>query len=197
MARTTISGDFGKIKEWELLFETGGVVLPACSAVMAEEAIGLVKDGFRSSKDPYGEKWKRKKRKDGRKVLSGKTSRLKGGWHVSKNGKGGATIAPSVVYAAFHQVGTKRLPARLMVPSAAKGLPDKWARLMEEAAQKVLRRHFKRKGRGGGGAAGGGGAGGGLGGGLGFIAAKIAAARRNLGIRMLIRRAISRAARDD
>lgn len=182
MARSRVTGDFGKLRGWQELFENGDALMEATSRNMAEETIGLVKDGFRSETDPYGSKWAPKQAADGRKVLSGKTSRLKGGWHVVFANGGGFRIAPSVNYAAPHQSPRMgRRPRRMMVPTRSKGLPDEWSRALEDAATDTFRAYFSSGG----------------GGGIGFVAAKIAGVRRSLGIRMIIRRAVSRAARGD
>lgn len=73
---------------------------------LAEDAIGLIKDGFRTQTDPYGEPWAPKKYPDGRMALSGETSRLKNGWKPSRRDSDSVTITPSVDYAHHHQSGT-------------------------------------------------------------------------------------------
>jgi hypothetical protein len=124
--------------------------LETMSQNMAEETIGLIKDGFRSESDPYGVVWKAKKKPDGRKVLSGKTSRLKGGWHIVRSGRGGFTVAPSVNYALPHQAPKfNRRPRRAMVPYRPK-LPPKWSKAYSEVATEVLAKHFSAASRGAG-----------------------------------------------
>lgn len=73
---------------------------------VAEEAVGLVRDGFRTETDPYGARWRPKVFPDGRKVLSGKTSRLKNGWKARAVTETEIRITPSVNYAEYHQRGT-------------------------------------------------------------------------------------------
>jgi hypothetical protein len=127
---------------------TAPKTLETMSRNMAEETVGLVKDGFRSETDPYGVIWAPKKRPDGRKVLSGKTSRLKGGWHVVRSSKGGFTVAPSVNYALPHQAPRYgRRPRRAMVPYKRK-LPAKYSKAYRAVAQDVLRNHFAAAGHG-------------------------------------------------
>lgn len=109
----------------------------------AEEVVNLVKDGFRTETDPYGERWEKKKRRDGRKTLSGPTSRLKNGWHVSERSPEGFKVSPAVNYALPHQNprrkgGKLKRPRRMMVPSTEKGLPPEWARQIEEAVQEAM-----------------------------------------------------------
>lgn len=177
-----ITGDFGKLRGWQELFENGEVLLEATSQQLAEETIGLIKQGFRSETDPYGDKWTPKQKHDGRKTLSGKTSRLKGGWHVVRADKRGFSAAPSVPYAAPHQAPRfNRRPRRMMVPTASKGLPPDWSHAYEEAATELMRSYF-------------GGAGGG-GGGMNFIAAKIAGVRRGISRKTNLKEILMRAAR--
>jgi phage gpG-like protein len=104
----TATGDFGVVEGWRKLFEDGDEALRLASRSMAEEMLQLTFERFRAENDPYGRRWKPKKRPDGRKTLSGKTSRLKNGWHIVRFGLDGWMIAPSVEYAAYHQKpGTK------------------------------------------------------------------------------------------
>lgn len=136
------------IENWQKLFENGHVLVSATSAAMAEEMVTLVKDGFRSETDPYGNRWKPKQEPDGRKTLSGETSRLKGGWHVRRTNKGGFTVAPSVTYAAHHQAprrgrnGRLKRPRRMMVPSGERGMPAEWNKNLREVAMVVARGYY-------------------------------------------------------
>lgn len=107
---------------------------------LAEECIGLIQQGFRDERDPYGDRWEPKQANDGRKTLSGKTGRLKTGWHVKRQSNDEIEIAPSVTYAAPHQnprAPFKR-PRRMMVPDSALGLPPRWEKQLEEAAVDAL-----------------------------------------------------------
>lgn len=119
-------------------------VMNVISRAMGEEVVGLIKKGFRTETDPYGQRWEPKQIPDGRKTLSGPTSRLKGGWHVTKANKGGFTVAPSVDYAAPHQrpkrnkFGRLKRPRRMMVPDRRKGLPQLWADKLEKASEEML-----------------------------------------------------------
>ncbi len=114
----------------------------AIAANQAEEAIDLVKQGFVDETDPYGKRWKKRKRETkktrGRKVLSGKTSRLKGGWHVAEVSSAGFKISPSVGYALPHQKPLKRRrPQRAMVPFTNR-FPKKWRRPLNDAATEAV-----------------------------------------------------------
>ena len=133
-----------KIDQLAAAMENTGAMLDVISKTQAEEALNLVRDGFRNETDPYGTAWEPKQAADGRKTLSGPTSRLKGGWHVVSAGPTGFQIAPSVKYAAPHQKpktkpggGLKR-PRRMMVPDADLGLPKSWADAFEQIAEDAL-----------------------------------------------------------
>jgi len=125
-------------------------LLRAVSASMAEETLNLIKDGYRTETDPYGTPWAPKQAQDGRKTLSGPTGRLKTGWHKRRVDESGFLIAPSVTYAVHHQTGTRKMPQRMQVPDAAKGLPDKWQRLLEETALEGIAAVFDEAARKGG-----------------------------------------------
>jgi hypothetical protein len=175
-----MEGDFGKLDAWNALLDNGEAFLEATSAAMAEETIELIKQGFRDETDPYKKRWKAKKRADGRKVLSGRTSRLKGGWHRQRADEGGFVVAPSVDYAAPHQSpktgkdGQLKRPRRMMVPASELGLPPAWARRYERTAQSAFKGFFSTSSAGGGGS---------------FVTYAIAGVKRRLNIRSLIRRA--------
>lgn len=140
------------IADWRKIFEDSDESMRMASRAMAEEMLGLTFERFRAETDPYGKRWKPKKRRDGRKTLSGKTSRLKGGWHIVRCDGGGWMIAPSVAYAAPHQkpgvnpaTGSPYRPRRMMVPDSALGLPAEYDKALEEAAVDALRIKFTPK----------------------------------------------------
>jgi phage gpG-like protein len=126
-----VKGDFGTLSDWEQLFRNANTLVETQSEELAEQMIELVKDGFDNVTDPYGRKWDRKKRPDGRPVLTGATGRLRAGWHIVSARRRGFHIAPSVEYAAYHQAPRyNRRPTRMMVPVMSLGLPPAWQRAM-------------------------------------------------------------------
>jgi len=176
MPRTSITGDFGKLAAWRKLCDATPELLATISDSAAEEILGLISDGFRSETDPYGQKWQPKKKADGRKTLSGKTSRLKN-FTKKRSGKDGFTVGPTVNYAAPHQNPKKnRRPRRMMVPGGGRGLPSKWSKALEETAKEALSAHFTTGAVKGGG------------GGMEIVAAMVAGKKRSLNIKSLIRK---------
>jgi phage gpG-like protein len=136
------TGDFASLKRFQKRVEESPQVLQVISANMAEEAIDLIKQGFREQADPDGNAWKPKKKDDGRAILTGKTGRLKGGWKPRSVTRKGFRVSPSVTYGAPHQSGTKHMVARKMVPG--KGLPLKWRKAFVETAQEILEEYFDK-----------------------------------------------------
>lgn len=185
-----VKGDFGKLAGWEALLKNAELLLEPTSAVMAETTVDLIQEGFDNATDPYGKKWKQKKKADGRMPLHGPTSRLRRGWHAVKVGKDQFEVAPSVDYAAPHQSPKKGLggqlkrPRRMMVPTTAKGLPSSWAEQYSDVADAAFQQWFRaavakaRFGTGGGG-----------GGRLSLIARQIVGAKRRLNLQGIIRKA--------
>lgn len=142
---------------------------------MAEETVNLIADGFNSQTDPYGKKWKDKKKPDGRKTLSGKTGDLKTGWHPVEVTEGGFTVAPSVDYAAPHQSPRDgKRPRRMMIPDKKKGLPTKWKEVYGEIATETLKAHFARSSAGS----------------MGFVTAKLVGLKRRFSADALLRKMI-------
>jgi len=74
------------------------------SQVLGAAAIKLVNDGFRTSTDPYGEKWARLRHRKGQPLLD--TGRLRASFTVRPTGAG-FRIDASASYAVYHQHGTK------------------------------------------------------------------------------------------
>jgi hypothetical protein len=107
----------------------------------AEEGLDLVQQGFSGEEDPYGKKWKDKKKPDGRKNLHGKTSRLRRGWTIRSDI--GMALQASVDYSSHHQNprrrgGKLKRPRRMQVPSAKRGMPRKWSKPLNEAAADAI-----------------------------------------------------------
>jgi phage gpG-like protein len=98
--------DMRAIEDLRKILRNPDGILDVVSASVAEESINLIKDGFRKETDPYGRRWAPKRFPDGRKALSGRTSRLKGGWHITRQTRDKIVIAASVDYADYHQHGT-------------------------------------------------------------------------------------------
>lgn len=168
-----IRGDFQKLDHWRRAFQKAPDVLKEMSASGAEELLNLVKDEFRTETDPYGKRWKPKQADDGRKTLSGKTSRLKN-FQIKRATKSGFTIAPTVDYAAPHQTGApkRNLPQRMIVPT--RGLPRKWSKALAEIAEEALARHFASPSSGG----------------MDFVTGKIVGLKRWFSAKALLRKAI-------
>jgi len=139
-----VSAGGRKVRAWAKAFGDLDGALSAISGSLAEETVNLIKDGFRHETDPYGDRWTPKQAADGRKTLSGPTSRLKTGWHVRVQGASGFIVSPSVEYAAPHQNpkpgpgGKLKRPRRMMVPTAEKGLPPTWSRAYAEIVNEHL-----------------------------------------------------------
>lgn len=95
-----------QLEQLQKLLEHPERILDAVSGSVAEEALNLIAEGFRKEADPFGRKWAAKKFPDGRKVLSGKTNRLKSGWHITRQTRDRIVIAPAVDYAEVHQGGS-------------------------------------------------------------------------------------------
>lgn len=84
-----------------------------------------VESGFARQSDPYGRRWNKKERPDGRRVLQGKTGKLRNDMRLSIKPSGGFKIVAPVDYASFHQSGTSVIVSRPFFPDS-RGLPQKW-----------------------------------------------------------------------
>lgn len=142
-----------KLLDWVGLMKNGHILVEMQSQALAETMITLIGEGFNDERDPYGRRWARKQRDDGRKVLHGKTTRLRNGWHVVSARRRGFSVAASVPYAAYHQAprpgrggrfsGGQLRPTRMMVPTLALGLPKRWQKDMNAVAIAMAKSYFK------------------------------------------------------
>ncbi len=137
---------FQKLRFWSRLMKSADAALAQCTRRMSVETISMIQEGFRDETDPYGNKWAPKKRPDGRKILRGRTSRLRLGWHAAQVTPRRFIVKPSVDYAAAHQAPRRAwMPVRRMVPSAKRALPAWWRKRLSKAAIAALSAHFGRR----------------------------------------------------
>lgn len=132
----TIRGDFHVLNKWQKqLNKLPAKSMQVISESMAEETLNLIADGFRQERAPNGKLWTPKKRPDGRKTLSGPTSRLRN-WFRKTVQPDRFIVSATVAYSVFHQHGTRKMVARHMVPP--NGLPSRWARSLKQTAQEAI-----------------------------------------------------------
>lgn len=105
---------------------------------IAEETIRLVQDGFYSETDPYGKAWAPTKKKSGR-ILEQFGTLLRS---IRSEVREEVFRIIMADYGGVHQVGTKHIPQRMIVPDEGKGLPEKWEQAYEIATEKVINRIF-------------------------------------------------------
>jgi len=114
---------------------------------LAETARTEIVLGFAAGRDPYGAKWAPLKAQKGRRAGGQPlrdTGRLQNSFNVQAT-ETGIEVRSGVEYAGYHQYGTKRMPARRMVPSKA-GLSigpywrKSFVRVLEAQVQKAMRR---------------------------------------------------------
>lgn len=142
-----------KLLDWVGLLRNSHILVETQSQALAECMITLIKQGFERERDPYGRRWARKQKPDGRKVLHGETTRMRNGWHVVSARRRGWHVAPSVEYAAPHQAprtgrggrfnGGQLRPTRMMVPVPSLGLPKRWRDDMADVALAVARQYYE------------------------------------------------------
>lgn len=135
------------------------------NAVLAQEAMTLIAEGFEQGADPYGTPWlpvDRRPKAAGR-ARNGRftaargagglplqvTGNLKNGFHPVYT-EAGFTIDSSVIYAAIHQfsgwAGRNRasfIPQRAMLPLVERGLGPKWTKAFREVAAEQIQGAFR------------------------------------------------------
>lgn len=110
---------------------------------LAAELKPEIEDDLRSNydaeRDPYGSKWAARKHepRDGHAILFD-SGRQYGSLRLQLKGDGEIDVSYNTPYSVFHQTGTDHMAQRLLVPTAAKGIPPRWLTLTNDAFKHKL-----------------------------------------------------------
>lgn len=143
-----ISGDFDRLDA--LIAQVRTIASPQfhdkLRASLAYAAEQEIIQGFDRSADPYGNRWAPLKADRGRRaggqplVDSGK---LRASYEARPSAIG-FEVRSRTSYAGYHQYGTKRIPARPMVPNRRDDLGPYWRRSMIRVIEDRLSRAMRR-----------------------------------------------------
>ena len=131
------------------ILRPGGILLneKAIAKAITARAVAYTKrqvdQGFNKESDPYGKPWEKKAKPDGRKILTGKTRKLRRSIKVSPKARGGLKMITKVPYASFHETGTSRMPARPFFPDKQRGLPQKWVKQYSRIAKSEIKKALR------------------------------------------------------
>lgn len=134
-----VTGNFAGLERKIASLRKIGDGKAALNKSLAEEALGLVAEGFESGSDPYGRAW-------GAPNNLQITGRLRA--YAARADAGGFTVHSTDKKSIWHHAPRKRkawgkaLPTRLQVPTQARGLPSKWEKAFEATAREWLRRRL-------------------------------------------------------
>jgi hypothetical protein len=164
------TGDFGALDRFRKKIEQAPKALVTVNEQLAEEALSLIREGFETSTDPYGDAWAPLVLREGRPLED--TGGLKAAWFRRSVTASGFSVANAKTYASHHQDGTgiygprgerikpvrakvlklgktgmvarsvRGTPKRRMVPVNGR-LPDKWKQRFRDTAQEVLTEIFR------------------------------------------------------
>jgi phage gpG-like protein len=127
-----ISGDFDRLGS--LIAQVRTIASPQfhakLRASLAYAAEQEIVQGFDRSADPYGNRWaplkaERGRRAGGQPLVD--TGKLRSSYEARQTGTG-FEVRSRAGYAGYHQYGTKRIPARPMVPNRRDDLGPYWRR---------------------------------------------------------------------
>jgi hypothetical protein len=109
-----LTGDFVTLKRWEKRLGqlASGTFMLEVSRDQAQAAVVLVEKGFDKQADPFNNPWPRKKEPDGRKVLHGKTGKLRKSFRLGLTNSSGWSIKSNDPKSKFHQKGTATYAGR-------------------------------------------------------------------------------------
>ena len=108
---------------------------------LSEAALTEIKLGFAEGVDPTGAAWAPLKRRPGLPLRD--TGRLGNSFRRTACNAGGFTVTSGVGYGLYHQTGTRRMPARKMVPESQ--LPDRYKAAFNEVATDMLEQTLAAK----------------------------------------------------
>lgn len=104
----------------------------------------LIQQGFEKESDPYGNKWAAWKgdyqSKTG-KILDN-TNNMKNSFTVNTRGHSMLYIRNSMPYSGYHQHGTKKMVARLIMPKDGGPLPDNWKEELDNLVFIKIQEYF-------------------------------------------------------
>lgn len=167
--RVEFTGAFEQLEAFADKIEKMPDALALVSEQLAEETIELIREGFETSTDPRGHRWRPLVLRDGRPLED--SGGLKASWHRRAATREGFSVASAKRYAIYHQRGTgiygprkqpikpvhakalrlpggifrssvKGAPQRKMVPGR-NPLPEKWRKRYVSTAQEVLTEIFR------------------------------------------------------
>jgi phage gpG-like protein len=168
--RIEFTGDFAELKKWASKVESAPEVLELLGDQLAEETIELIREGFETETDPYGDEWPSPIFREGQALSD--TGGLRASWHRVYASRHGFEVASGKLYAKWHQGGTgiygprkrrirpkrgsalgplpdgnfyrsvKGTPRRRMVPDSGQ-LPARWRRRLVETSHEVLTEYFR------------------------------------------------------
>jgi len=101
-----------------------GKGLVAATPKIAKRAQSLLAQAHSAKRDPYGKKWRARK-KSYPWPLMNKSGALLGGI-IAKSVRRSINIQIAIGYGIFHQFGTSQMVARMLIPSKGRGLPPRW-----------------------------------------------------------------------
>ena len=116
-----------------------GINPGAINQVVKETIEGLIAREFSTQTDPDGNGWQAPARDYGHPLLDD-TGRLKGSWKVTVDGDS-VIMSNSTPYSGYQQFGTRRIPARRMVP--VEDLPPSWIEAIDAAVSRYIEEHLK------------------------------------------------------
>jgi phage gpG-like protein len=140
-------GDFQTLKRWEKSIgqlASRGLGFD-CAREMADAHLRQVAREFETETDPYGKRWKKKKRPDGRKILHGPSGSLRRFRRAAVSPRG-YKIGTTAPYLRFHQSGTSRMAQRRVLPG--KRLPTQLASEFRSIFTKYCRQRLRLIGGG-------------------------------------------------
>lgn len=136
----SVTGDFAELQRIASRIRKLPRGLTKMAKAIGEEGVELVKRGFESTADPYGRGWAPLKCRKG-KILQATGQLRRFRYRVQGTT---AIIGGGADYGQYHQTGTKRMPARKMIPD--QGMPKAWSSRLVEAAREAFEAHSKSGG---------------------------------------------------
>jgi phage gpG-like protein len=138
-----LTGDFQKLSQWSKKFAEIGKPSTrfGIAGEMADAHLKAISRQFERERNPYGIRWRKKQKADGRKTLHGPTGKLRRFRKITVN-QYGYRVGSDAPYLKYHQSGTSRMVARKVIPDEQR-IPVELSREFRRIYVKRMRRALK------------------------------------------------------
>lgn len=142
MMRGNLAVALASLGKLEQVIDELGTLPRKLAVEAAPKLTRLLQRQFAQGVNPYGRTWARLA--SGKRSHLTRTGKLRAGTRATPmlGGRMGVRLVVGARYGAFHQTGTRNMPARKILPD--RGLPRAWRDVLDASALRIARRAASR-----------------------------------------------------